>query len=181
MGVFIQAPILRANGEKNRDKKWGMAMRTNHLESIIFNGLTGKEGAQLKLILFLTGNADNGSFAVAEATVLSRCGMSESTYKNARKALIEKGWIIHKPSQNGQQGEIIVDYDAIYKSAADIENTPSADIDNTPLNFEYTSAGVIDNTHNSIGKNINLNNINLNNINKPKVSECSDKLGNFLF
>ncbi|MBO5230441.1 MAG: hypothetical protein IJE48_06395 [Clostridia bacterium] len=45
MGVFIQAPILRANGEKNRDKKWGMAMRTNHLESIIFNGLTGKEGA----------------------------------------------------------------------------------------------------------------------------------------
>ena len=180
MGVFIQAPILRANGEKNRDKKWGMAMRTNHLESIIFNGLTGKEGAQLKLILFLTGNADNGSFAVPEATVMSRCGMSETTYKSARKKLIEKGWIIHKPSENGQQGEIIVDYDAIYKSAENIENTPSADIDNTPLNFEYTSAGVIDNTHN-IGKNINLNNINLNNINKPKVSECSDKLGNFVF
>ena len=181
MGVFNQAPILKSKGEKDMDNKWGKAIRTHHLESIIMNGLSGKEGAQLKLMWFLTGNSDKGSFAVAEATVLSRCGMSESTYKNARKALIEKGWIIHKPSQNGQQGEIIVDYDAIYKSAADIENTPSADIDNTPLNFEYTSAGVIDNTHNNIRKNINLKNINLNNINKPKVSECSDKLGNFVF
>ena len=34
-------------------------------------------------MMFLTGNADNGSFAVAEATVQSRCGMSENTYKMA--------------------------------------------------------------------------------------------------
>ena len=183
MGVFIQAPILRANGEKNRDKKWGMAMRTNHLESIIFNGLTGKEGAQLKLILFLTGNADNGSFAVPEATVMSRCGMSETTYKSARKKLIEKGWIIHKPSENGQQGEIIVDYDAIYKSAErDIENTPSPDNEYTPSNSEYTSAGVIENTHNNIEKIISSNNINYNNIKNPKVSgSLTDEHGNFKF
>ena len=114
MGNFNQAPLLKSKGEKNKDKKWGMAIRTNDLESIIFNGLTGKEGAQLKLILFLTGNADNGSFAVPEATVMSRCGMSETTYKSARKKLVEKGWIIHEPSKNGHQGAIIVDYDAIY-------------------------------------------------------------------
>lgn len=45
MGVFNQAPILKAKGKKNRDEKWHMAIRTNHLESIIMNGLTGKEGA----------------------------------------------------------------------------------------------------------------------------------------
>ncbi|MBO5230440.1 MAG: helix-turn-helix domain-containing protein [Clostridia bacterium] len=137
----------------------------------------------MKLILFLTGNADNGSFAVPEATVMSRCGMSETTYKSARKKLIEKGWIIHKPSENGQQGEIIVDYDAIYKSAErDIENTPSPDNEYTPSNSEYTSAGVIENTHNNIEKIISSNNINYNNIKNQKVSECStDEHGNFVF
>ena len=133
MGYFNQAPILKSKGEKNRDSKWGKAIRTHELESIIFNGLSGKQGAQLKLMMFLTGNADNGSFAVAEATVQSRCGMSENTYKMARKSLVEKGWIIHNPSQNGVQGQIIVDYDAIYKSAArDNENT-SSKTENTPL------------------------------------------------
>lgn len=182
MAFYNQAPILKSKGEKNRDKKWHMAIRTNHLESIIMNGLTGKEGAQLKLMWFLTGNADNGSFAVAEATVLSRCGMSESTYKNARKSLVEKGWIIHKPSANGQQGEIIVDYDAIYKSAENIENTPTNDNENTPLNFDYTSKGIIDNTHNNISKNINSNNIKSNIISNPKVSgDFTDENGNFVF
>lgn len=183
MGYFNQAPILKKNGEKNRSEKWGMAIRTNHLESIIFNGLTGKEGAQLKLILFLTGNADNGSFAVPEATVMNRCGMTETTYKSARKGLIEKGWIIHKPSANGQQGEIIVDYDAIYKSAeGNIENTPSTDIDNTPLNFECTSAGVIDNTYNNNKKMINSNNTNRNIISEPREKKgFTVKEGEFIF
>ena len=45
MGVFNQAPILKSKGEKNRDYKWGHTQRTHHLESIIMNGLSGKEGA----------------------------------------------------------------------------------------------------------------------------------------
>ena len=45
MGNFNQAPILKAKGEKHRDKKWGMAIRTHHLESLIFNGIDGKSGA----------------------------------------------------------------------------------------------------------------------------------------
>ena len=171
MGYFNQAPILKSKGDKNRDSKWGKAIRTHELESIIFNGLSGKQGAQLKLILFLTGNADNGSFAVAEATVQSRCGMSENTYKTARKSLVDKGWIIHNPSQNGVQGSIIVDYDAIYKSVArDNENTPTDNIENTPL-------GNDENTHNNITENINTNNIKQRN---PKV-DCMDKNGNFVF
>ena len=45
MPNYNQAPILKSNGEKNRDNKWGKAIRTNHLESLIFNGIDGKSGA----------------------------------------------------------------------------------------------------------------------------------------
>lgn len=45
MPNYNQAPILKSKGEKNRNKKWGMAMRTHHLESLIFNGIDGKSGA----------------------------------------------------------------------------------------------------------------------------------------
>ena len=137
----------------------------------------------MKLMLFLTGNADNGSFGVAGATVMDRCGMTEGTYKNARKSLIDRGWIIHKPSKNGQQGEIIVDYDAIYKSAADIDNTPSSDIENTPSESEDTPTGYIDNTHNNISNSIN-NNKNTNTIKSkiPTITDrFTDKNGNFKF
>lgn len=184
MGNFNQAPILKSKGQKNRSLKWGYVYRTHELESIIFNGLTGKQGAQIKLILFLTANSGEGNFAVPEATVMKRCGMSETTYKSARKSLVEKGWIIHKPSKNGLPGEIIVDYDAIYKSAENIDNTPSSDIENTPSNSDNTSSGDNDNTHNNISNNINSNNKNLNTIksNNPRVKDdFTDENGNFKF
>lgn len=141
-----QAPTLLHKGEKNRkSKKYGngKAIRSTALETVIFNGIEGKCGAQLKLILFLTGNADDGSFAVAEKTVCERCGMTKETYKKARKALVDKGWIEHK------DGKITVMYDNIYgegdnenpddvktgnnedPSKKDIENTPSKDNQNT--------------------------------------------------
>lgn len=53
-------------------------------------------------MFFLTGNADNGSFAVAEKTIMDRCGISETTYKKARKSLVEKGWLIHNVGKNNQ-------------------------------------------------------------------------------
>lgn len=199
MPNFEQAPLLKSKGEKNRNDKWKKAIRTNHLESIIFNGLTGKQGAQLKIMFFLTGNADNGSFAVAEKTVMNRCGISETTYKNARKSLVEKGWIIHKPSKNGVQGEIIVDYDAIYaseknseetsKNEGDVDNTPKTDIENTEINSEKSPEGDVDNTYNIITNSINSNNRNSNDIsaNDPiaraiaLAEKCTDKNGNFVF
>ncbi|MBO5333373.1 MAG: hypothetical protein J6B37_04575 [Clostridia bacterium] len=109
--------------------------------------------------------------------------MSETTYKSARKSLVEKGWIIHKPSVNGQQGEIIVDYDTIYKSAErDVDNTPSPDIENTPSNSDCSSAGVIEYTHNNKVEKTNNNIIKSNIINKPKVNdEFSDEKENFIF
>lgn len=158
MPNYNQAPLLKSNGEKNRDNKWGKAIRTNHLESLIFNGIDGKSGAQLKIMFFLTGNADNGSFAVAEKTIMDRCGISETTYKKARKSLVEKGWLIHNVGKNNQQGEIIVDYDAIYKSEKkDTEDTPSLTTENTPSISEDTPKGHIEETHNNISDVINKN------------------------
>ena len=111
--------------------------------------------------------------------------MSETTYKSARKKLVEKGWIIHEPSKNGHQGAIIVDYDAIYKSAATvIDNTPENDTENTPSDFDNTPSGDIEYTHNNISKNINTDNKNLNIIREknPKVKDdFTDENGNFKF
>jgi len=73
-------------------------------------GLGDRDMAQLKIMLFLTGNAEG--FRVAEKTIMSRCNISESGYKTARKKLIEKGWIKLIPGE-----EIIVNYKAIYASA----------------------------------------------------------------
>lgn len=175
MANFEQAPLLKSKGEKNRNDKSGMAIRTHHLESLIMNGIDGKCGAQLKIMFFLTGNAANVGFAVAEKTIMSRCGISETTYKNARKALVKKGWIIHKPSKDGVQGEIVVDYDAIYatenkkneenlKNEGDIDNTPKINIENSNLNSEKTPTGDIEDTYNIIKNSINSNNRSSNNI-----------------
>ena len=185
MGNFNQAPILKSKGEKNRDNGLKYAIRTHYLEMALCNIFTGKEGAQLKLMLFLTGNSDKGNFAVPEATVMKRCGMSETTYKNARKKLVEKGLIIHNPSTNGQQGEIIVDYDAIYKCAKEIiDNTPVSDIDDTPSKSDNTPSGDIEYTYNNISNTINSNNQNPNIISqrKPEVkNDFIDEDGNFIF
>lgn len=111
---YRRAPRLYSKGQKDRNLKNGRAIRSHDLESKIFCGLNGQCGAQIKLILFLTGNADNGSFAVAEKTVCDRCGFDKSTYQRARKALVEKGWIEHK------DGKITVLYDAIYGSSSEL-------------------------------------------------------------
>ena len=117
-------------------------------------------------MFFLTGNADNGNFAVAEKTVIDRCGMSETTYKKARAALVEKGWLIHNVGKNGKPGEIIVDYDAIYKSEkSNNEDPPTLNTENTPSFSEYTPTGDIEYTHNNINKVISPNNKNQNNRN----------------
>ncbi len=51
-----------------------------------------------KIMYFLTGNAAD-SFRVSEKTICERCNISESGYKNARKKLVEKGWLFHKPGE----------------------------------------------------------------------------------
>ena len=116
------------------------------------NGLGERDFAAMKIMLFLTGNAEG--FGVAEKTILERCNISESAYKKARKKLVDKGWITHKPGE-----AIIVNYNTIFKGYTDntssnsmgyTENTSKGCTENTPL-------GITENTHNNIRNNINNN------------------------
>lgn len=82
-----QAPVLLAEGEKNRGTL-GKAIRSHELEMAIFNCLGSRDVAAVKFMLFLTGNAADGSFRITEKTVCRRCNISETGYKSARKKLV---------------------------------------------------------------------------------------------
>lgn len=139
-----QAPELKYNGDKMKDNKgWGKAIRTHELESAIMNGLGARDMAMLKIMLFLTGNAEG--FRIAEKTICERCNISETGYKEARKKLVEKGWITHEAG-----GHIIVNYNTILYGKGLTEKTPMGYSENT-------SQGYSENTHNNIINNINNN------------------------
>lgn len=149
--LFTGSCSFKERGKNRPSQKYGngKAIRSIELENIIFQNIGGKCGAQLKLMLFLTGNADDGTFSVATKTVCDRCGMTEETYKKARSALVEKGWIIH------EEGKIIVDYDAIYNSAKlTEESTYSVKTEETEANrskdIESTSSQDFQNTYNNV-------------------------------
>lgn len=158
MANLQQAPAIKYNGEKNRDqKKWGKAIRTHELESAIMCGLGERDIVPLKVMLFLTGNAEG--FQVAEKTIMERCNISRTSYINARTKLKEKGWITHIEGK-----EIAVNYDVIlgYSDNTSLNEKSKGYSDNTPMGYSNnTSQGYSDNTHNNIiGNSITFNNIN---------------------
>lgn len=107
MPNYNQAPKIKYQGKKEYDPAGlGKAIRTHELESRIMRGV-GQNMSALKIMLFVTGNAEG--FAVAQKTIMDRCGMSKDSYYKSRQMLEDKGWI----KLNGD--EIIVDYDAIYE------------------------------------------------------------------
>ena len=129
--------------------------------------------AMLKIMYFLTGNAEG--FAVSEKTILDRCNISESGYKNARKKLADKGWIFH------QQGEYIqVNFNKIFSDYRRMRAGSSQDTSisgstsgtlsvSEPLEvlsedkqriIGTTQGGYPDNTHNNISNNI-IHNIDI--------------------
>lgn len=145
MANLLQAPVIKYNGDKMKDNKhWGKAIRTHELETAIMNGLGERDMAMLKIMLFLTGNAEG--FAVAEKTICDRCNISESGYKTARKKLIAMGWI------SSEKGALIVNFDNILKTKGYTENTSLGISENTSL-------GYTENTHNKISDNIINNKI----------------------
>ena len=112
-----QAPRTKFNGDKfskilNQNRKaWGKAIRPHELESIFFRLIDSKNSVQLKLMLFLTGNAE-GYKLVKDATI-ERLGVSITPYYKARDALKERGWISVK--NEGDVSYIIINYDKIYE------------------------------------------------------------------
>ncbi len=123
MPNYNQAPILHANGQKERPGGNGRSIRPHALEDAIMAGLGDRDMGALKLILFLTGQSTNGNFALPEKTILERCNMSIATYKRARSRLIELGWITHVPSQ-----AIYINYDTIYDGQGSHNDTPSPEV-----------------------------------------------------
>ena len=86
-------------------------MRPHDLETILFNLIDSRNVVQLKVMLFLTGNAEGYSL-VQEAT-LKRLGISKDPYYRARKALIDRGWL--SMEEDGDKVYIIVNYNKIYQ------------------------------------------------------------------
>lgn len=74
----------------------------------IFQKLDGKHGSQIKLLVVLLGTIGNGSFRVSEEWVRQRTGMSQVNYNVARKALVEKGWMVLT-----DDGCVVIDVNAI--------------------------------------------------------------------
>lgn len=112
-----QAPKIKVSGEKFlKEQTWGRAIRPHELETIFFNLIDSKNVAQLKLMLFLTGNAE-GYKLIKEATI-ARLGVTVNPYYNARRALAEKGWI--SVEVKGDSTYIVVNYDKIYKDGKSI-------------------------------------------------------------
>ena len=59
----------------------------------------GKSGNQRTLLLYLIFQQQNKDFRPAEATILKACNMAHAQYVNARKALVEKGYIEYEPNR----------------------------------------------------------------------------------
>ncbi len=84
---YEQAPIIKAIGNKDGSqnserKNWGKAIRRHELEAAICCCIGSRDMAQLKTMLFLTGNAeakdeDKKPFRVAQKTICERMNMSE--------------------------------------------------------------------------------------------------------
>jgi len=120
-----QAPKIRSIGKKDpiylniERKAWGKAIRPHELEAIIANCLDPKAIVQYKIMLFLTGNAEE-KFDISLETITSRCNISKDAYYKNRTALIEKGWLSLEEAEG--KSYIIIHYDKIYQDGAKFVN-----------------------------------------------------------
>ena len=111
MGNARQAPKIKYNGEKNRDISGsGKAIRTHDLERAIMNGLGDRDFTALKIMLYVTGNAED--WCVREQDILERCNMSKKAYLTSRQKLIDMDWLALKNINN--EVVLLVNYNEIY-------------------------------------------------------------------
>lgn len=179
MPTYNQAPKIVYKGEKLTDSKgWGKTIRTHELEWKIMSELGEREMAMLKIMLFLTGNAEG--FAVAEKTICDRCNISTSGYRTARKKLSDKGWI----TCDLENKKIIVNYDVILgngeKGSTENRSVPTSSekqsAEEELKNFkepisENRAMGISENTPETISENTH-NNIRNSISNNIKEETC---------
>lgn len=171
MPTYNQAPVIKYKGNKLKDSKgWGKTIRTHELEWKFMSELGERDMAMLKIMLFLTGNAEG--FAVAEKTICDRCNISSSGYRTARKKLSDKGWITCDTSNK----TITVNYNVIFgdETASEKGSVPTSSenrseeerqenseetiSENRAMGIsENTPETISENTHNNIRNSINNN------------------------
>lgn len=116
MANYKKAPRLYHIGKKDGDKKNFIKIPQDLMESI-FNQLNGRQGNVIKVILFLIGTAGDGSFGVSEKWICDSTGMLKSCYIEARKTLVELGWV------EVVSGRINVKFDKIRNTDGSCEAT----------------------------------------------------------
>ena len=127
-----QAPKIRNNGVKDRRSKElpGYSNRSTLLEEKIMQGIDSRQGVALKVMLFLTGNAEG--FGIALKTITERLNITQTAYYNARKYLVELGWI------TCTKDAIIVNYDVIYgmKTTTELTTTENTSKESTTTELQ---------------------------------------------
>jgi len=87
-----QAPTLQHNGVKSRVEKEQYYQIPQALADAVFSVL-GNSSAQLRIMLVLIGTKPG--FNISQKWILQRTGLKERSYIEARKALVERGWLKH--------------------------------------------------------------------------------------
>ena len=144
MAHYEQAPILCFNGSKAQSNATNQTYQIpQRLADIIFNTL-GNASAQIRIMLVLCGTKEG--FSISENWILERTGLQHASYINARKSLIEKGWLTLINQQ-----KLIVNYDVIYSNTIlpKESNTILLQNSNTTLHIiNNTTDKIIDNNNN---------------------------------
>ena len=156
MPNYEQAPMLLSIGDKILNPECAKAIRPHELETAIMNCLSVRDFAAVKIMFYLTGQSSIGNFRVAEKTILDYCNIQHNAYINARKKLVDMGWLRYMPGET-----IIIDYPKIYadweakKQRTSILNEESNELkqgttENTPQRTtENTPQRTTENTHNN--------------------------------
>ena len=138
MSIHEQAPILLKKGIKEKDGLF--AYRPHELEQAICCCLGSRDIVALKVMLFLTGNSNDGDFRIVQKTIYDRMNISEKTYYNARKTLQEMGWIQYVEAEN----VIYVNYDKIYADYRNYQEKKQAgSLYESPNSFSTKDSAVV--------------------------------------
>lgn len=116
MANLRQAPILGRIGSKEEFKSKTKYIFPEDLWSAFGYVLGGKCGSQILLMGLLVGTSQEGNFRVSEKWVESRIKLNQQCYNSARRALVDRGWLVVK------QDRILINYPKIYQ---DLEDTKS--------------------------------------------------------
>lgn len=106
MSNYRNAPKLKFQGAKKLDNQHYQLPQD--VMDIVFQKL-GNSSAQLRLMVVLIGTRED--FAVSEKWICERCNLKQPSYVEARKKLVERGWLTH------EKGSITVNFDAIRAEA----------------------------------------------------------------